>query len=261
MLFDGATGTMVLDTIEQRSLLRVGVPDIVNIRYPDIIERIAALYTETGAQVLRTNTFSTAAICMRGDISRDEAMHLAATAVSLARKGAETAGADNPVICGTIGDVTLSSETDTETIRDIYADQIHVFSEEGCTMLSFETIMDPAHIDLISGLIPDYMALSVTTCLTQQDILESIVTKIANPNVFVGINCVFADNLNFDTLSHLPSCKSLFPSSRQNPREFAEKVTSLVDELPPGNLLLGGCCGTTPLHIKELSNLISTYNN
>lgn len=260
LLFDGATGTMIFDIIEQRSMLRVAVPDIANTRHPDIVEKIAASYTEAGALTLRTNTFSTAAMYLRGDITRDEAMHLTDAAVRLARKGAESAGTTNPIICGTIGAVNLSTPTDLESIRSAYADQIHVFTEDGCSMISLETVTDAAIVDLVAPLIPSGISLSVTTCIQHKEMIDSLLIKLKKPEVAIGLNCIPADQINPDITAHLPSRKALFPSSKQNPHDFAEQIKSLIAELPSEPLLLGGCCGTTPLHIKELSNLISNIN-
>lgn len=259
---------MINAAVETGRLLPLLRPDLASAKYPDLVAGITARYTEAGAMVVRTNTFNTAMMTAEKILTRDESMALTAKSAALALQGVRLAGGSPEVkICGSLGAMPRS-DMSLDEISSAYAAQIHVLVNEGCDMISLETISDLSILDVVAPLVPDDVPLIATSCIRSAEEIRQIEQRVKTPDVVAGYNCldIAAIASIAEQLSALPARFACFPSADESPELWAEKMYRLIESTykkagsSSPQLYIGGCCGTTPQHIKILTELINNSN-
>ncbi|MEM6627082.1 MAG: homocysteine S-methyltransferase family protein [Pseudomonadota bacterium] len=269
-----------------------GNNDLLSLTRPDIIREVHASYFAAGADIAETNTFSSTSIAQSDYGLQDLAPEIARDGARLAREAAdqfETPDAPK-IVAGAIGpmNVTLSLSPDVndpgyravtfEQVRAAYYDQAQAMAEF-CDFFMIETIFDTlnakaaikALFDLeaetgiklpimISGTITDASGRTLSGQTTEA-FWHSV--RHAKPWA-VGLNCALgAEDLRqyVATMSRIADTLVLAYPNAGLPNEFGE-----YDKTPKGQAaslrpwaedgivnILGGCCGTTPAHIKAIA--------
>ena len=276
IIFDGAMGTM---------LYSKGVPkghcyDELNLSWPEIVKDIHQAYVDSGAEVIETNTFGANRIILDkyfdlGEKVKDINYYGAKIARQIARGKA--------FVAGSIGPISRSLEKVKELSDDdkllVFKEQAEALIEGGVDLLMLETFSCVSEvISAIRGVrkvskdIPIIASLSFTsTGLTIKGENPYLVSsKLDNEEVdVIGANCGTGPQGVLDiikkikkntkkNLSTLPNAglatfrlgKFLYPF---NPGYFADYGKKFLNE---GVKIIGGCCGTTPEHIKLLNEKI-----
>ena len=290
LVLDGAMGTMIHEaplSIETDYLGRENCPEILNVTRPDVIQDIHRQYLEAGADIIETNTFGGTRIALADNKLEDRAYELNFAAAKLAREIADqySTPAKPRFVAGSIGptnkDLNITGTTTFPEIKAAYYEQAKALVEGGSDYLLIETCFDTG--SLKAGLvaveqlrrdlgvaIPVVASVTIErtgTMLGGQPI-DALYASIENHDLLgVGMNCATGPDLMTDhirTLAQMASTRiSCYPNAGlpneedkylETPESMARHLEKFVGH---GWLnLAGGCCGTTPAHIRAIAQMV-----
>lgn len=265
LLFSGAMGT----ELARRGLKSGECPDSWNLGNPSAVEEVLRLYTEAGSGILKTNTFGANRIRLKEFGLEDQAGPINRAGIELARK----AGGKSVLIAASIGPTgKTAGELLFDEAYEAFSEQIRSVVEAGADIIIIETMQDvfEAKIAAIAARNFDLPVICQLTFEPGGRTLagtdpETAVVVLQNLADALGINCmspaemlpVAEEMARFATvpLSFQPNAgrpefiggETVYSMS---PGEFAGIADRFISL---GASLLGGCCGTAPEHIRELS--------
>ena len=274
-----------------------GNNDLLCLTRPDVIREIHEKYLAAGADILETNTFNGQRISLAdyhmGELTRE--INLAAA--RLAREAADKySTADRPrFVAGILGPTSktasISPEVNDPGARNIsfdelveaYTEQIDALVEGGVDMLMVETIFDTLNAKaalfaieqyfdgraeklpvMISGTITDASGRTLSGQTT-----EAFWNSVKHVRPFsVGLNCALGPKQMRAFVAELSRVAGCFVSTHPNaglPNAFGgydetpQQMADAVREWGQSGFLniLGGCCGTTPDHIRAMSDAVA----
>ena len=270
-IFDGAMGTM----LQEGGLKPGGCPELMNLEQPDVVQKIHEAYIEAGATMIETNTFGASALKLDHYGLEDRVKEINEAAVKIAHEASK----GRAKIVGSLGPtgrfiVPLGDLEFEEAYRAFY-EQAKALADAGADYLLFETCIDIQ--EMRAGLLAAKDATSLPIIcqlsysedgrtVTGTDPQTAAITLEALGADIIGVNCslgpqelvpivkTLAENCSVP-ISVLPNAgmprlengRTIFP---MGPEEFASWGAKLV---AAGATYLGGCCGTTPAHIKALA--------
>lgn len=272
---------LVGDGAMATQLYRLGVPVGVSfeelcLSNPGLVQEVHASYFEAGARLLETNTYS----ANREALSRHGLEHkvtrINRQAVSLAREAAR----GEAYVVGSIGSILAGRvrKKNLDEYRDQYEEQAIALLHAGVDGLILETFLDVEEL---------LLALEVIRPLTKLPLIAQLATlevgrtrdgyslteafsqlRAAGADI-TGLNCRLgpAEILRSFEQVHVPEemLLSAFPNAgrlgmtdgeyayKSKPAYFATSALRLREQ---GVRLLGGCCGTTPEHVKEMADAL-----
>ncbi|MCR4824551.1 MAG: methionine synthase [Bacteroidales bacterium] len=285
LILDGAMGTML-----QRHGLS-GNNETFNLSHPDIIRDIHRAYIAAGADIITTNTFSANRISQAEYGCAGQAQEFAREGARLAREAADAAPR-RVWVAGSLGptgkSLSLAQDLSDPAFRPVgfdgmaeaYAEQVRGLLEGGVDILLLETCFDAlntkAALYAISG-IPEAAARPLIISVSVSDrsgrtltgqTLEAFYRSVqhARPLCF-GLNCSLgADDLAplvTDVASWSACAVSCYPNAGL-PNEMGaynetpDQTASALQRMARAGLLnlAGGCCGTTPEHIRAIADAL-----
>jgi 5-methyltetrahydrofolate--homocysteine methyltransferase len=292
LLLDGAAGTFLQGveiTPEQWGSVE-GCNEWLNMSAPDIIRGLHRAYLEAGSDAVETNTFGASPVTLGEYDLADRAYEINKVGAALARGCAdEFSTPEQPrYVFGSIGPGTkLPSlgQISFDDLLEAYKVQIQGLLDGGVDGLIIETCQDPLQIkaalaaaDDILG--PDsdivrYVSVTVEatgTLLVGTSPAAAAAILAPYPIDVLGLNCATGPDAmkhHLDTFNELwPALLACMPNAGMpearvdgtvhyplQPQEFSEKVGALARE--HGLSIVGGCCGTTPEHIRLLRRQFS----
>ncbi|BDU50206.1 bifunctional homocysteine S-methyltransferase/methylenetetrahydrofolate reductase [Haliovirga abyssi] len=273
LITDGAMGTYYSQITKKYTTFS----EVANLDEPEIIEEIHKEYIKAGAKLIRTNTFSANSYVLRCDMEKVKKIIEAAS--NIAKKAV---GEKEILIAADIGPIISTKEEESNEVIKEYKVIIDSFIEQNLDIFIFETFSSYEYLEELSKYIKEKK--SNAFILTQfalmpngytrkgisGDRLIKNVKKISTIDAY-GFNCGTGPmhlynnlkklNFNNDIISVLPNAG--FPEIvnertvyTQNPEYFSELMKDIAGL---GAKIIGGCCGTTPEHIKAISEkLIGT---
>lgn len=274
LITDGSFGTYYAQRFETQEM-----PERANILHQDRVLAIHNSYIEAGAKLIRTNTFATNSVSLGGDIQTVKENIKAA--VSIAKKA--VANQSQPVfIAGDIGPIPMDGSLTEAQIAEEYYEIAQTFFQEGIDILTFETFPDMSQIEEVLKSIKEERDafLMVQFSINQFGYSNSGMSakklmQEAENSPYVdasGFNCgvgpghmvqIFS-KLDLGTKYTIALPNAGYPKRvrnlitfSDNPEYFASKVNELAD---CGMDILGGCCGTTPEFIKQVTKLVDVEN-
>jgi 5-methyltetrahydrofolate--homocysteine methyltransferase len=270
-----------------------GNNDLLNLSQPQIVEEIHAKYFAAGADMVETNTFNAQTVSMADYGMESLVRELNLAGARLARKAADAYSTpDKPrFVAGAIGPTnrTLSLSPDVnrpgyraisfDELATAYQEQTEALIEGGVDVLLVETIFDTLNAKaclyaiqdaftatgkelpiMISGTITDASGRTLSGQTTE----AFLISMSHMPLLSIGLNCALgAKDLRpyLQTLAaNTPFLISAYPNAGlpnafggydETPLQMADAVEEYLD-LGIVNIL-GGCCGTTPDHIREFA--------
>ena len=277
LILDGAMGTL----LQERGLPPGGCPEEMNRIAPEAVVGVHAEYAAAGADILVANSFGGNRAKL-GHYGLESAVdELNCRAVELARK----AGGDQVFVGGSVGPtgrfVEPVGDAGFDEMVDIYAEQISALAAAGADLISFETFLDIR--ELRAGVIAcrDVCDLPIIAQMTFDDAGRTVlgtppeaaaVTLDALQVDVIGSNCGLGIDGIYDVLARmrqvtnrpliaqanagLPVLKdgqTIFPGTPEEMTAYHERLISL------GVRVVGGCCGTTPNHIRVMRAALGDY--
>ena len=268
LVFDGATGTM----LQKLGLKPGGCPDELCLRDPGLVKKVHAAYIEAGSDIVTTNTFG----ANRAKLNEyDLGARLKEINIAAARCAREAAG--DKFVAGGLGPTGRFVEPVGEMPFDealaIYTEQAAALKEGGADLIIIETMMDIREMKAaIMGARASGLPVAATMTFddTMRTVLgtppesfaimaEALGAACIGANCSLGIEGIYRALLAMSKVCSIPliaqpnagipvlkGTETVFPAS---PEEMAAYVPKLVET---GVKVLGGCCGTTPEHIKKM---------
>lgn len=272
--FDGGLGTC----LQEMGLPAGEQPDIWNIENPDAVTAVHRQYFEAGSNVVVANTFGTNALKHDGSrYSVEEIIRAAYKNAQRAREQTDYLGTDRYIAfdlgpCGKLlepfGDLPF------EKAVELFAGEVRVAADCGFDLIAIETMNDSYEVKAAMLAVKENCSLPVF-CTTVFDENGKLMTG-ANPQAMIalleglgadaiGLNCslgpdkmaplvpVFAKYASVPMIikpnAGLPKIENGKTVYSVSPEEFAAEMADIVRA---GARIVGGCCGTTPEHIRAL---------
>ncbi len=273
-----------------------GNNELLSITKPESIEAVHRAYLEAGADIIECNTFSANSISQKDYQLEDSVKEMNYASVRLAKKLAlEYSTYDKPrFIAGSIGPTNKSASISPDVMnpekRDVsfdelvkaYTEQVEIFIEEDIDLFLIETIFDTLNAKaaiyaIKKGLEKHKKEIPIMLSATLSDksgrtlsgqTLEAFYYSIEYSNpLLVGLNCsmgIKAMSPYIEELNSFVNCGISLYANAGLPNEFGE-YTQTPEEMAQGYKLLadkrllnvaGGCCGTTPTHIKAIADAL-----
>ncbi len=274
-----------------------GNNDLLSITQPEIIIGIHKQYLDAGADIIETNTFSSTVIAQADYDMQTIAYEMNVASAKCAREAIKQSG-KVAWVAGAIGPLnkTLSLSPDVnnpgfravtfDEVAAAYTEQIKALVEGGVDVLLIETIFDTLNAKaaiyaaknffrknnlpelpiMISGTITDASGRTLSG-----QTLEAFYTSVAHANpLSVGLNCALGAQEMRPHIEELSQIAGCFTSAYPNaglPNAFGEydeqphETAHIIEEWAANGWLniVGGCCGTTPDHIKHIADEVRKF--
>ncbi|MBQ2897938.1 MAG: homocysteine S-methyltransferase family protein [Clostridia bacterium] len=270
VIFDGAMGT----SLQKYGLAAGELPELLNFSHPEIVEKIHKEYLDAGAQIITANTFGANRLKL-GEKATVESV--ISKAINIARNsGAKYVALD----LGPTGQVLEPIGTlSFEEAYDLYKQQVIAGVSAGADLVLIETMSDLLETKAAVLAVKENCNLPLVCTMTfGEDKRTFMGTSPKNAAITlcslgvdaVGVNCSLGPNELLDVVEEickfstkpvivqpnagLPKVengKTIFTVTPNDYKNAIEKMISM------GVSIIGGCCGTTPEHIKAVSNLVA----
>ena len=256
--------------------------DELNLSSPQLVKEVHLAYAKVGAEILETNTFGATRRRLEKYNQGDKVREINLAGVRLAR---EVAGEDL-YVAGSVGPLGIRLEplgaTSLQEAREGFREQIAALAEGGVDLLMVETMSDPneAHQALLAA--RDVCSLPVVVQMTVQDdgstpigaLPEDFGRKLDEWGAdIIGLNCSVGPAAILEALEIIAAVTSRKLSAQPNagmPRTVQGRNIYLSSPeymanyarrfIRCGARLVGGCCGTTPAHIKAIKAAVRSLN-
>lgn len=274
VILDGATGSNL-----QNAGMPVGVcPEQWILEHPQTMIDLQRAYVEAGTQILLAPTFTANRIKLEEYGLADKLVEMNRQLVAISK---EAAGGKALVA----GDITMTGqqlypmgELQFEELVDIYKEQVKVVADAGVDLFIIETMMSLQETRAAVLAIRETCDLPIMASMTYNedgrslygtDPVTAVVTLQSLGADAVGMNCSTGPEEMLEPIRQtveyayvpvlakpnagLPELEDGVTVYKTTPEEFAEVGAKLVEE---GVSIIGGCCGTTPAHIKALADKV-----
>jgi 5-methyltetrahydrofolate--homocysteine methyltransferase len=276
-----------------------GCNDLLSWTRPDAIQKIHEAFLEAGSHVVSTNTFNANGISLADYDLQDSVREINLAAVRCARMAIEAVGAGRcpRFVAGSIGPTnrtaSLSPDVNDPGYRAVtfddlvetYTEQIEALLEGGVDLLLPETTFDTLNLKACLFAIEQCferhgVRLPVVASVTITDLsgrtlsgqtLAAFCASIRHADLFgVTINCALGPDLMRPHVEELaticPARTGCYPNAGL-PNEFGEydetpqQMAAVLGEFAAAGWLnlVGGCCGTTPDHIRAIAEAVSAH--
>lgn len=291
LVLDGGMGTM----LQQAELGPddFGGPDLEGcnehlvLTRPDVIQGVHEAYFRAGADIVETDTFGATPLVLAEYDLQDKCREINREAVRLARAAADAcADLGRPLfVAGSIGPttkaLTVTGGTTFDALVATYTEQVRGLLEGAPDLLMVETTQDTLNLKAAAiaietvfeengGRLPVIYTATIEpmgTMLAGQSI-DAWYTSIEHLQPFaVGMNCATGPAFMTDhirTLASIATCPVIvYPNAGlpdedgkypEGPERLAEQLARFVDEGWVN--IVGGCCGTTPDHVRALRKMV-----
>ena len=275
VLLDGATGTNL-----QKAGMPVGVcPEQWILENSEVLIDLQKQYVEAGTDILFAPTFTASRIKLKEYGLEDHLEEMNRKLVALSK---EAAKGTNALVAG---DLTMTGEQlyplgdlMFEDLVDVYKEQAKIIAEAGADLFVVETMMSLQECRAAVLAIREVCDLPVMVSLTYNedgrtlygtDPVTAVVVMQSLGADAVGMNCSTGQEAMLEPIAKMAEYATIPLLAKPNagmpelidgqtvfnvePEEFAEVGKKLVEE---GAAIIGGCCGTTPEHIRALKEAV-----
>ena len=297
LIIDGATGTELQKKEIKKEEWIIngndiqGCNEILNITAPHIMKEIHLDYLKAGSNIIKTNSFGAFPSVLGEYNISDMAYDIAKKSSIIARESIEeykknTNSKRDIFVAGSLGPgIKLPSlgQITFDELYNGYIEAVRGLIDGGANIILLETAQDILQLKAgilacryIDGDIPIMVSVTIEkegTMLLGTDI-ETAYTVLSNLNIFsIGMNCGTGPDMAMRHLKKLTEISYLPVSIHSNaglpqnrggkayygmtPKEFADINSEFFDL--DGLAFIGGCCGTTPEHIKALSEKAKNF--
>jgi methionine synthase / methylenetetrahydrofolate reductase(NADPH) len=271
MVFDGAMGTMLYS----RGVFINQCYDELALRAPDLIREIHSAYVKAGAEVIETNTFGANRTKLTQYGLETQVAAINKRAAELARDAA----GERRLVAGAIGPLGVRLEpygpTSREDARTIFAEQMTALKDGGVDCFLLETFAD---LEELEQAILAARSVDATIPIVAQATIgpelrsaygaspEDIARALDRWGVdVIGLNCSVGPQTILEAVERMAVVTRKKLSAQPNagmPRDVGGRSMYMASPeymatyarhlIQAGAKLVGGCCGTTPEHIKAM---------
>ena len=276
LISDGAMGSMLHDIVGT-----VRCFDELNALEPEAVFRVHQAYIEAGAQIIETNTFGANRFKLSALGLGEEVQRLNSRGVKIAREAREAA-AREVLIAGSIGPLGIGVQArhpEPEQILAIFHEQALALEERGVDLFILETFSYIEELSLAIDAIRSFSGLPIVAQLTYSEegtiygdvrpFVAAAMLKDKNVQV-IGANCTLGPQSLLPILQELANTGDIRVSGMPNagfpkregdrivyPKSSPEYFAQFArDAAAVGVRILGGCCGTTPAHIRAMAEAV-----
>ena len=273
-LFDGAMGTMLYS----KGIFINKCYDELNLRNPEIVLEVHRQYLRSGAEILETNTYGANRVKLQSFGLEDELRDINLRGAELARAAAD----DTAYVAGAIGPLGIRIEpygsTGLDEAREYFREQAAALRDGGVDLFVLETFSNISEIEQAILAIRDVCSLPVVAQMTIGvdgrtifgDVPKTIAQRLDRVGAdVIGLNCSVGPDVMLDAIEEIASVTARKISCQPNaglpkdvngrqmymasPDYFGKYAKRLIHK---GVKFIGGCCGTTPEHIKVMADAV-----
>lgn len=275
LILDGAMGTL----LQERGLQPGASPEAMNLEAPEVVEAVHREYVEAGADIIVTNSFGGSRTKLEHYGLQDKVGPINRAAVEIARRaaGPETfvAASIGPTgrFLEPIGDAGF------DEMIEIFGEQVQAFAAAGADLISFETFLDIRELRAAVIAAKEYSALPLIAMMTFDDAgrtvlgtppeaaavtLDGLGVDLVGSNCGLGIDGIYTILEQMRAVTSLPLIaqanaglpelrdgETVFPGTPEEMTAYHQRLVEL------GVRVIGGCCGTTPAHIRVMKQALS----
>ena len=274
VVFDGAMGTMLY----AEGVFINQCYDELNLRAPDLVKKVHRAYVKAGAEVIETNSFGANAPKLKQYGLETQVREINRAAAAIAREVADESG--RPVlVAGSVGPLGVRIEplgpTSVEEARGYFREQIQGLDDGGADVFLLETFSDLHEIEqairAARDVAPNTPVIAQMTVgadgltplgATPEDVARSLDQWGAD---LIGLNCSVGPQIILEAIEKMvphTSKKLVAQPNAGMPRDIGGRSMYMASPeymatyarhlVQAGARVVGGCCGTTPEHIKAM---------
>ncbi|MFZ2493427.1 MAG: bifunctional homocysteine S-methyltransferase/methylenetetrahydrofolate reductase, partial [Thermoanaerobaculia bacterium] len=273
-LFDGAMGTMLY----AKGVFINKCYDELNLRSPEIVLEVHRQYVRAGADIIETNTYGANGVKLRSFGLEDELRDINLRGAEIAR----SAAGDSVYVGGAIGPLGIRLEpygpTALEEARAFFRRQAEALRDGGVDLFVLETFSNLVEIEQAIAAVRDVCNLPIVAQMTIAndgrtifgDTPRTMALRLDSAGAdVIGLNCAVGPDVMLDAIEEMGSVTAKKLSCQPNaglPRDvngrqiymaspdyFGKYAKRLIHK---GVKFIGGCCGTTPDHIKVMADSV-----
>ncbi|MCP5103599.1 MAG: methionine synthase [bacterium] len=280
LIADGAMGSLLM--ARAKDLIKGKCPEFINLSRTDILEDVARLYLDAGADIVQTNTFGGSPLKLADYGLEDKTEEINRAAVQAVKKVVD-GKAYVSASCGPCGKMLKPyGDTEPEKMYDSFLRQLKTIIDAGADIICVETMTDAKEAVLaikaarsISSTIPIMATMTFDKTprgfFTMMGVnIEKAAKELEAAGAdIVGTNCgngienmilIAKEYRQFTALPVIIQSNAGLPEVSddgviypETPEFMAEKSKELV---AAGVSIIGGCCGTTPDHIRTIGETV-----
>ncbi|MCK4401924.1 homocysteine S-methyltransferase family protein [bacterium] len=278
LVSDGAMGTMLQD----KGLKAGGCPEEWNITHPREVKAIAEAYLKAGSDIVLTNTFGGSRFKLAKFDLEAKVTEFNKAGVALAKKATVQYRGIVAASIGPTGKFMQPLGTVTEgEMYDVFREQILAQIQGGADAICIETMTSLEEISIAVKVVKENTAVPVIGTMTFDKgmqgyktmmgvgIKEAVLGLEKEGVDIIGTNCgngigpmvdIVREMKKYSSKPILVHANAGVPELidgktcfRETPQDMAKKVSELINA---GVNIIGGCCGTTPEHIRAIRNAV-----
>jgi len=278
LLADGAIGSLLM----ARGLARGAAPESLNLSQPEILEEIASRYLEAGAEIIQTNTFGASPLKLANYGLADQAAAINESAVRAVRRVVGKRACVS-ASCGPSGKILQPyGDTKAENVFESFQQQMRALIHAGADIICVETMSDINEAQLaiqaarsVSPSIPVMATMTFEATARGFFTIMGVSVEKACRELekagadLIGSNCgngslqmvaIAKEFRKFTSLPLLIQANAGIPELRAGQVHYPETpeyMAAMSRELiMAGVSVIGGCCGTTPDHIRAMRKIV-----
>jgi methionine synthase / methylenetetrahydrofolate reductase (NADH) len=277
LIADGAMGSLLHETLGPQRCM-----DELNATRAEAVFRIHMAYLEAGAHIIETNTFGANRNKLSAFGLEDRVAEFNHRAVKIAREAREAAKHEVLIAgsMGPLGAIRQPRDTPAAQVREIFREQAEALEERGVDFFILETFTDLEELLAAIESIRSFSQLPIVAQMTYSE--EGTTFSGTRPHdawaalhgrgiQVIGANCSVGPQDHLRILQDLAEVAGSFPMSAMPNVGFPQRAGGRViypksspeyfdrfarEAVTLGARILGGCCGTTPEHIRAMARAV-----